>query len=223
MQAFEIELKVILNSDLHTAGPGRTLPLVDRCVEVDERGYPVIPASSLRGRVRAQLERLLEALGERVCQPPNPENMCPHSPPGELPNTYCRACRIFGNAWRQTQVFFSDLKSTVDIPTEQRTGIGINRFLNTVEEQRLFIIETVPKSMQANNAPTFVGKVDGWLFCEDLAWLLVSLKTLTHLGGGKGRGLGRVIVDITCLRVGEAHSNVMKDETVENLLTEVFK
>lgn len=223
MQAFEIELKVILKSDLHTAGPGRTLPLVDRCVEVDERGNPMIPATSFRGRVRAQLERLLGALGERVCQPPNPENMCPHSPPGALPNTHCRACRIFGNAWRQTQVFFSDLKSAEDILTDQRTGIGINRFLNTVEEQRLFVIETVPKSFQsASDTSTFAGRIDGWLSREDLAWLLVSLRTLTHIGGGKGRGLGRVIVEISGVRLKD-DSTTMADIDVESLLSEVFK
>jgi CRISPR/Cas system CSM-associated protein Csm3 (group 7 of RAMP superfamily) len=217
MPLFEIDIEVKLQSDLHTTGPGRVLPLVDRSIEVDAKGNPVIPAASFRGRTRAQLERLLDALGEQVCSPPDPEKMCPHSKPGSLPDKYCRACSIFGNAWRQTQVFFSDLSIGEPVGVHTRTGIGINRMLNTVEEQRLFVIEAVPQV-----STIFSGKVEGCLSREDLAWLLASIRSLTHLGGGKGRGLGRVCVHIKALRLCSEETSEMNDEKIDSVLQEVF-
>ncbi|GBC92724.1 hypothetical protein HRbin15_01201 [bacterium HR15] len=190
MQPFWMELKVRLLADLHTAGPGRSVPLVDRCVEVDARGEPFIPASSFRGRVRAHLERLLSALGHPVCQPPNPARMCPLED-----GTFCLACQIFGNPSRQSAIHFSDLKPAQAVPElPVRVGIGINRDLQTVEAQRLFLLETVPVS-----DVEFVGTVEGWLLSDQLGWLIGAIGLITHLGGNKARGLGRVQVEITRL------------------------
>lgn len=190
MQPFWMEIKVKLLADLYTAGPGRSLPLVDRCVEVDALGEPFIPASSFRGRVRAHMERLLTAFGHQVCQPPTPQRMCPLED-----GAFCLACQIFGNPSRQSPIYFSDLKpvqAVTELPV--RVGIGINRHLQTVEAQRLFLLETVPVS-----DVEFVGTVEGWLLRDQLGWLIGAMELITHLGGNKARGLGRVQVEITRL------------------------
>ncbi len=200
-EQFRLTICLELQSSLHIAGPGRTLPLVDRSVDVDEGGMPFIPASSFRGRLRAHVERLLNAFGEEVCSAPRSDRMCPHK---EFPNKpapyYCRACRIFGSSWRLSAVTFTDFVLSEDqqavlasrsLPL--RTHVSINRRLNTAEEQRLLVVETVPNRVNFQSLH-FQGQVEGWLTREDLGWLLAGLCTLTHVGGSKARGLGRIKV-----------------------------
>ncbi|MFQ3611499.1 MAG: RAMP superfamily CRISPR-associated protein [Fimbriimonadales bacterium] len=181
MRPFRMELSVTLNSDLHIAGAGRSLLLIDRCVELDWEGKPYIPAYVVRGSARALLERLQ---GSSQCRPPDPGRMCP------LGTELCLACQIFGGPAQQSRVFFEPLRLQDEVPVvlDMRTGIGINRRLGTVEAGRLFFTETVPHERYA----TFVGSVSGWLEREQLGWLIASLKLITHLGTDKSRGLGRV-------------------------------
>ncbi|RKY03613.1 hypothetical protein DRP77_05765, partial [Candidatus Poribacteria bacterium] len=146
---FVIRLTAALRSPLHISGPGERLPLVDRCVQVDHKGLPIIPASTLRGRARAYLERLLRSRGHPVCTPPRPELTCPHnrevaSALGE--GRFCLACRVFGSSWRPSTVYFSDLKPHPSdlIPNPwTRTGIGISRYTGAVREERLFSLQLV--------------------------------------------------------------------------------
>lgn len=181
MAPFEIVFSVAFKTDFHISGTGRMALLVDRCVESDWNGQPYIPASSIRGRVRAHLESLLRAWGHRVCDSPNPATMCP---PGTQP---CLVCQMMGGPSTQSRVFFSRL--TVDSEGTAkpvvRTGVGINRALNTVEQGRLFLSEVVPPVR-------YTGTVNGWLNPQELAYLVCALQMLTHLGGEKARGLGRL-------------------------------
>ncbi len=183
MKPFRMELSITLRSDLHIAGAGRNLPLVDRCVELDWEGQPYIPAYVIRGSARASLERLL---GDKVCRPPDPGRMC------RLGSELCLACQIFGGPAQHSRVFFEPLH--LQTPEQDQTvldvrvGIGINRRLGTVETGRLFLTETIPHERY----PTFFGTVSGWLEESQLGWLIASLYLLTHIGTDKSRGLGRV-------------------------------
>jgi CRISPR/Cas system CSM-associated protein Csm3 (group 7 of RAMP superfamily) len=195
-EEFSLGVSVTLKSDLHIAGPGRVLPLVDRTVEVNDQRLPIIPASSFRGRLRAELERILNAVGERTCNAPRPDRMCPHA---AIPNRhsdeepyYCRACRIFGCAWRLSAITLTDLapKKEEGHQLSQRTGVSINRRSGTAEEQRLYVIETVARGPA--DPLCFAGAIEGRLERQDLGWLLAGVKAITHIGSGKARGLGRV-------------------------------
>lgn len=208
-ERFRLQLNLTLQSDLHIAGPGRTLPLVDSSVEINEQRQPVIPASSFRGRLRAELERILKALDEPVCNAPRPDRMCPHAAlqnnlPEEEPY-YCRVCRIFGSAWRLSSITLTDLRPQPETkfddqaPFPLRTGVSINRRLGVAEEQRLYVVETVPHQ----SAARFSGTVEGWLARDDLGWLLVSVKAMTHIGSGKARGLGRIQIVELSLQIYE--------------------
>ncbi len=206
VEQFRLKVRLQLESDLHTAGPGRTLPLVDRSVEVDAHNRPYLPASSVRGRVRAHLERVLTALGEPVCTPPRPDRTCPHhrSVAEELgrrgaPEPFCMACRLFGSVWRLSPITFSDFMFTApqteQMPLSPRPGVGISRHLGTTEEERLYVLETVP-SQRAGRPVMFEGTIEGQLEQQEIGWLLAALRTVTHIGGGKARGLGRVTPEI---------------------------
>lgn len=203
-EQFRLRLRLRQLSHFHTSGPGRTLPLVDRTVMVDARGLPYIPASSVRGRVRAHLERLLHGLGEPVCTPPQSELTCPHHEgvgraleERGASEPFCPACRLFGSSWRLSPIAFNDFRlesqERGEIGLDQRTGVSINRYLGSAEEGRLYILETVP--YQRGKGSAFTGSIEGFLSRRDVGWLLAALRTLTHLGGGKSRGLGRVELD----------------------------
>lgn len=219
---WRIVLEAETRTAFHTLGPGRTLPLVERAIQVDAEGNPFIPASSVRGRVRAHLERLLRALGYPVCWPPGPEQMCPHAGVVTDPDQpLCLACRIFGNAWHPSPTSFEDLRLVPEQPgnwqASYRTGTGISRGLSTVQAERLFTTETTsPVGLR------FQGNVEGILSREEIGWLLAALKMVQHLGGDKARGLGQVHLQVAQLLRWDSRVGKWTEEDAENLLREVM-
>ncbi len=219
---WRINIEVKTLTDFHTLGPGRTLPLLDRPIQVDGSGCPIIPGSLIRGRVRAHLERLLRARGRPVCRPPAPQNMCPHNQEvvGKLAPTgdpYCLACRIFGSAWRDSGVVFSDFHldgELQEFPT--RTGVGISRRLGTVQAERLFLTETAPPGLR------FTGKAEGWLTREEAGWLLAAIRLVTHLGGGKSRGLGQVQIALVSVEQWDEGKGEWVKVNPEDLIEEAL-
>jgi len=189
---FELEVEATLRSDLHVAGVGRTVVLIDRCIERDAQGRALIPATSFKGRTRAHYERLLSALGYDLkgCKPPAPATMC--NDPADL----CPVCQLFGSPMQQGRIEFTDLVPNTSTEPTTRIGIGVNRKLNTVAEGRLFFYEAAPA--QPNR---FRGQIRGWATEQEIALLLGALKLITHFGGQKARGLGRAEVKPTALHI----------------------
>lgn len=197
---FRAKLVASFSGSFHVTGPGRAVPLVDRPLQLDEQGRPVIPGSSVRGRIRAHLERLLSAMGKPVCRPPKPDQMCPHAGlnlrSGE---EYCLACQIFGSAWHPSPVAFDDLRTadTVqEIPLEHRTQVSISRRLGTAQAERLFFSETAPWGQ--DGGLTLEGEMTGLLDEQCAGWLLAAIRTVSHLGGDKASGMGAVRLDVRC-------------------------
>ncbi len=188
MIPFELTVKVELHSDLHIAGVGRTAALIDRCIERDAQGRPYIPSTSFKGRVRAHYERLMHALGYDMknCKPPAPGNMC------NDPNDLCPACALFGSPVQQSRVEFSPLAPESPSEPTTRIGVGVNRKLNTVEQGRLFFYEAAPRT----RIKSFTGTVRGWATEPEIAQLIAAIQLITHFGGQKARGLGRVRVKV---------------------------
>lgn len=218
---WRIVLEAETQTAFHTLGPGRTLPLIDRAIQIDTEGNPFIPASSVRGRVRAHLERLLKTLGYPICRPPRPEQMCPHAGVVTDPNEpFCLACRIFGNPWHPSSTFFEDLRlvpeQRSDWKSSYRTGTGISRGLSTVRAERLFTTETV-----STIGLRFRGNVKGRLSREEVGWLLAALRMVRHLGGDKARGLGQVYLRVTGLYRWNTAAKAWVEENPEALLEEV--
>ncbi len=188
MIPFELSVNVMLHSDLHIAGVGRTAALIDRCIERDAQGRPYIPSTSFKGRVRAHYERLMHALGYdmKSCKPPAPRNMC------KDPNNLCPACALFGSPVQQSRVEFSHLMPQSATEPTTRIGVGVNRKLNTVEQGRLFFYEAAPQT----RIEMFTGTVRGWATETEIAQLIAAIQLITHFGGQKARGLGRVCVEV---------------------------
>lgn len=204
-----------LASGLHILGPGRTVALVDRAIELDAQGFPLIPASSIRGRVRAHLERLLRAWGQPVCTPPAPERMCPHAwgEDDEGPRGgYCQACRIFGSPWYPAAIINTDLRlvdsqrrASPELLRTERMSLGISRRLGTAQGERLFSTEATVRDLDARPL-RFEGLISGRLTPIEAGWLLAGLQLVTHAGGNKARGLGELTLsaaEVTWWQNGE--------------------
>jgi CRISPR/Cas system CSM-associated protein Csm3 (group 7 of RAMP superfamily) len=217
-EAFRIPLTARAETALHLTGPGRTLALVDRPLQVDHDGRPVLPGSSVRGRVRAQLERLLRGLGLPVCTPPRPERMCPR-----LRDEYCLACRIFGSPDLEAAVRVDDLRCEgVDETLPQRTNVSLSRRLGTAQGERLFVSETTPWRAGTDHALTFHGQLSGRAGRTELGWLLAAIRLVTHVGGSKARGLGRVRLEAETVEWWDAEDGTWRSEASGRLISEVL-
>lgn len=227
-QQWQMTLGIETQSAFHTLGPGRTLPLVDRALQVDAEGCPYIPGSTVRGRVRAHLERLLKALDLPVCCPPRPDQTCPHHPAliaqlAALDEPYCLACRIFGSAWRDSATVFGDFRLAQDglrpeASVGERTSVGISRRLGSAQAERLFLSETTIPGGRLR----FIGRVEGRLTHEEIGWLLAAMNLVTHLGGDKARGLGRVRLQVADLSRWDVDAQAWATADSQALIKEVM-
>src|SRR4051812_1305051 len=100
-----LTLSVELESPLHIGGETRqhtdaALPMLKT-----PEGLPYIPATSIKGRLRDEVERLLRGQSLFVCHAPRPELMC-RPVEGQ---TACAVCTLFGSPWQEAQLYFADL------------------------------------------------------------------------------------------------------------------
>lgn len=195
-----MEVRYQLAGPYAVQGGGTYDPGVDQGVERAPDGWPLIPASSWRGRVRAHLESLLRGLGVPVCTPPNPARTCPHDGPvlarlHPHGRRFCPVCELFGSPWRPSRIVFTDLthpqRGGQPEPIAARVNVAINRFLGAVEEQRLVAYEAAGYGADEASR-VLAGRVSGCLEPSQAGLLLVALRLPTHLGGKKARGLGLI-------------------------------
>ena len=224
-EMIRIALRAELRTALHILGPGRAAALTDRPIELDPDGYPLIAASSIRGRLRAHLERLLAAYGQPVCAPPAAERMCPHGP-ARPDGGYCMACRIFGSPWREAGITTSDLLLDPDQRVDssllrgERTSVSISRRLGTAQSERLFALETTRPAL--DGAPlAFQGTLIGRIEPVEAGYLLAAVGLVTHAGGSKARGLGELRLAATSVDWRRANAWVEADahELIEEALS----
>ncbi len=166
--------------------------LADKPLTRDARGLPVIPASTFKGRLRHEVERLVPVMRPNEpapCGSPVAERMCQGDGP------VCPVCRLFGSPWLPGKLTFSDLTlaepkflQTIEHPPPGalRYGVGLSRQRRVAEDQLLYTTEV----FQPGTPITLTGTISGDLTAEEQALLEAGLKSLFSIGGGKSRGLG---------------------------------
>jgi len=190
----KIEVQTI--SPLHIGGEVRQNTDADRPLLKQQDGYPYIPATSIKGRLRHEAESFLRAMGYPVCNAPIAEQMCqPENAP------VCSICQIFGSPWYEAGVYFSDLiiqTSGLDIgstsSTTLRMGNQLNRRRRVVEEKHLFSTELYAPGMLWR----FAGEIDFNRPEYDLALLVMAARGVNMMGGSRSRGLGWCMVTLSC-------------------------
>lgn len=193
MELVDINVSLEINTALCIgSGVSASTLGADKLTLKDKDGNLLIPASTFKGRLRSRCEKILSSIGIEICQPPVPENMCPHYfLKHNGTEYYCPICRMFGSPWKESSLRFKDFVWKADdwegFNTDIRAGIAVSRRRRVVEEQKLFFTET----SAPNAKPKFKGEITGKLEDKkEVALLLLGLKDIKKLGGGKTRGLG---------------------------------
>lgn len=168
---------------------------VEMPVLTDPNDQPYIPGSSLKGRVRAEAERIARQKGIEVCKPPDVKEMC-GSKKRNIKD-FCICCRIFGTAGTisvASKVKFRDAYPLDKVETLlERTGTAIDRETGTVHRGALYKIQAVPAGTKFGLEIVAENLSD-----EELKLLRAALKSVedSALGGSSTRGFGKVKMDI---------------------------
>jgi CRISPR/Cas system CSM-associated protein Csm3 (group 7 of RAMP superfamily) len=180
--------------------------LIDLTTVKDTDNIVYLPASSLKGKVRSEFKKNMEAMGIPVCNSTinGRTDICKA---GDIKDA-CVICRVFGSVFHPGCLIFEDavmddetmanLREIVKnrmIPAFQssvRTGIRINRWLKTAEEGALFTFETV------NSSFVFKSSIKGRCYISDneYSYFTETIRMITHLGGNKAGGMGRCEVEV---------------------------
>lgn len=216
----QIDYTVTLRSPLRVAtGIGRA-GWLDNTVTRDADGQPLLPGSSLKGRTRAAAFRLARGLGAVTHAPSLETSGC------SVTEAPCLICRIFGAAQWPGRLHFADshldprlanLLASLDHLEHSRqdtsspaaglafgrvvrSNTAIDRRRRVVLPGRLFTYEAIDSTV------TFVGTIEGEIRDAaadhgEIALLVAALESITHLGGAKGRGMGRCTITAHPVRV----------------------
>lgn len=219
LHTIEISLRLELTSALHIGTGYGLAGYLDALTLTDADGYPYVPGSSLKGRLRYYARELLRPWGQAG------------SP---------AVANIFGAEDQAGNLIFGDLNLTPDwrnliqqaggqhaasgLRAEHRTHVMLSRLRGVALEQRLFSVETAPAHL------TFAGRISGVLpdagrvatvsgrpCPRDLALLVAAVQALTHLGGRKTRGLGRGQLQIAAAGLTVAGQTIDPDRLLEAL------
>lgn len=188
-------------------------------------GVPYIPGSSLKGKLRSEVERMAKAKGLEVCTPPNVRDMCGSKK--NNPMDLCIGCRIFGTAGSTLSVA-SKVKLRDAYPVDpvesmlERTGTAIDRSTGTVARSALYRIEAVPAGTK------FVFELVAENLKEDeTKYLKAALKSMedSALGGASSRGFGKIRFALETLKergpgyyLGEEPDKVLEGQKLKQWL-----
>jgi CRISPR/Cas system CSM-associated protein Csm3 (group 7 of RAMP superfamily) len=194
----DIDVLVVMETPFSIGAGTLSGSLADKGLVRDRRGWPLLPASSLKGILRHQVERLIRRLtpGARLCQAPSPELMCQSTHYNDL----CPLCRIFGSPWYPAPLQFDDLEligpaGVIDMleitvqpafATERRYGVAVSRRRRVAEDQLLY-----SREIFLPGAPLeFGGAITGRVEQSGLALLWAAARMMCNLGGARSGGLG---------------------------------
>ena len=201
---------LVLLNEMHI-GSGMGDGTTDALVVKDSNGIPYIPGSSLRGVLRATIERIAASLGLNPCMLIKDNNCVTTS--RNLQDDFkeilkvkdysaidaflndsskvCPVCRLFGSTVSASKIKITDLPlNGTGTTTAVRHGVAINRDTETAQDKAKFDFETVPHKSEF--AFELIGEN---LTDDDLALLAVGIQEMVDgnfwIGGNTARGLGK--------------------------------
>jgi len=212
MMQFKIDLIIRFETPFNIGTGALTGIFADRPLLKDSLGYPYVPGSALKGKLRHIYEQVARGLWAEQgrdwphdCRAPTPDAMCQRDPDDAA--VFCPVCRVFGAPWLPSRITCDDLTlyeptylreerrkaERNSVPTSLRHGVSLSRRRRVAEEARLYTTEVwMPGEKLA-----FRGEIRGDLDRHELALLSVALENLNTLGAGKTGGLGWCTVEQT--------------------------
>jgi CRISPR/Cas system CSM-associated protein Csm3 (group 7 of RAMP superfamily) len=200
---YEIEVTLTFTTPVNIGSGAQVGTLADRAFIKDREGWPYIPATALKGRLRHAVEQIAQGLGVPVCE--THHRMCRDA------EEACPACRIFGAPWIPGSLRFTDLglcgpdslvaaKRRDRFPrTKSRYGVALSRRRGVAEDAHLYRTELFRPGM----ALSFGGRLSGAQAASDAAWVVAGLRAMSALGSGKTGGLGHLQVEANVTQDGE--------------------
>ena len=217
-----IDLTLTFQTPLNIGSGAQRGTLADRAMIKDDQGWPYVPASALKGRLRHAVEQVVAGLGQRVCI--THQNMCP-----DESGYVCPVCRIFGAPWVPGRLRFAQLtlsgpeelvrlledrqRQTRQPPrTSHRYGVALSRRRGVAEEALLYTTEL----FEPGTPLEFSGTLSGDLTVAEAALVIAGLRLMPALGRGKSGGLGWM----TAKTVVKADDAIWDEATLRAALTE---
>jgi CRISPR/Cas system CSM-associated protein Csm3 (group 7 of RAMP superfamily) len=191
----------------------------DRAMIKDRDGWPYVPASAFKGRLRHAVERVAHAQGlsdcdthQRTCRS---EGACP-------------VCNVFGAPWVPGKLKFTRLalQGPADVMagleelqrkdrpprTQVRYGVALSRHRRVAEDQKLYTTEL----FEPGRSLTFGGTLRGPISRLEAALVVAGLRLLPAVGRGKTGGLGWVDVQAQVRHDGEIlGDDLLRQELIE--------
>jgi CRISPR/Cas system CSM-associated protein Csm3 (group 7 of RAMP superfamily) len=230
----DYNITICLKSNLYIGSGFGFARIVDLVSIKDEEGLVYIPASTIKGKLKSVCRKIAKTLKDDPCfsQWKSIEGKICGKHEGEgldicmqlNPQERCVICRLFGSPYTEGKLIFGDAeldesqqnefrllhkisRLRVDKQSELRNGVKISRKLHISSPQALFSMESVSKEL------AFIGTINAkeLLDKQEKDLLIYGLKILTHIGGQKARGLGR-IESICCEELGLECRRLANDE-----------
>ena len=188
---FRFKTPYIIKSGFGYAG------IFDDTMLRDGSGFLYIPGSSIKGRIRAHMQKLLRSTGESFCS----DEICKDR------SHLCIMCRLFGSPFTESPLIFTDSKLTdkqkkffsalirkeegfpFNLDTTGFASTPITRKRLTALKGGLHITELPLEGLE------FQSRIIGDISDQDIKKLINAISLITHLGGNKGRGVGRLTDD----------------------------
>lgn len=213
----EYKITIFLKSNLHIGSGFGFARIIDHTSIKDAEKLVYIPGSTIKGKLRSICKKIALTLDdkhfwnkdEKICQTLEKPDVCKYETIAE----HCVICRIFGSPFMEGRFLFSDAKLErteaekikvlskisrfrVDEQDEVKNSVKLSRVRRISDPQHLFTLESVSKRLKFEGV-IHVRDALNQILNEDLVkaendLLKYGLRSLTHLGGQKARGLGRI-------------------------------
>ena len=172
----------------------------------DEMGEVILPASSVRGTLRSQTEKIIRTLGARACEP-GQAGTCRAADVKQDYQGLCLACRLFGAQGWRSPVRISDFRLTHSREETTQELLAIDRFTGGGKYGAKFNIQAIYKPVFEGEIEIELGRiaqVDDSIGKGDwgLGLLALVLRDLREgdisFGFGASKGYGSCTADIVC-------------------------
>lgn len=216
----EIQYTVKLLSSLRVGTGIGSAGFLDNTVVRRGGGEVYLPGATIKGKVKAAVQRFAPGLGFTLPQHTADSGGC------LLIDSPCMLCRIFGASHYPCQLEFENAllpQETIKLLYQMdenrqnqkkklparvahefaqavRTNVSLDRRTRTSRPDHLFTAEAIdPQAL-------FSGCIHGLILQpgdekKEGAVLIAALQSITHLGAARGRGLGRCEITVTGFKV----------------------
>lgn len=174
----KVKFQFKVRSGFHTSGD-RVEMWTDKAIAKSwlRSQEPVLPATSLKGWLRDNAERILRGFGLKVCDSSQASTIC-----GQ-----CLICRVFGSPRQKSPLRFFDGHFEEPL-LETCTNVSLSRHRKTAFEERLFTTEVVwSKTLKGDVQGVFASQKEAE---EAIALLWLASKAGFAIGAMRSRGLG---------------------------------